>query len=212
LIFAGEEGKTDTAHSSRLDAYYVYIHACFPVLPPPIRPPVDRPMQHGSVTGEQLPTTPLPLALSAILALIPLPNDPDPRGEKSTWERRIQAHKFAQASFEALDNESELIDSMINPKDALSNGSTCSRRALFHPGVPLDLETNITFLLLSVYEYFQRGNIKKMMNRVGQSLMLALDSKLYSSAGEEDQFAEARRRVWWTTVRLFCGMRIFLTA
>jgi len=168
-------------------------------------------MHHGSVAGDYLSTTPLPLALSAILALIPLPDDTDARGEKSTWDRRVQAHKFAQASFEALDNESELIDSMINPKDALSNGATCSHRALFHPGVPLDLETNITLLLLSVYEYIQRGNIKKMMNRGAQSLMLALDSRLYSSKGEEDQFAEARRRVWWTTVSLFNSIRILLT-
>jgi hypothetical protein len=168
-------------------------------------------MRHGSVAGDYLSTTPLPLALSAILALIPLPDDPDARGAKSTWDRRVQAHKFAQASFEALDNESELIDSMINPKDALSNGATCSHRTLFHPAVPLDLETNITLLLLSVYEYSQRGNIKKMINRGNQSLMLALDSGLYSSKGEEDQFAEARRRVWWTTVSLFNSMRIFLT-
>lgn len=159
-------------------------------------------MAHGSAFVEYMPTTPLPLALLAILTLIPLLNDPDPRSEKSTWDRRVQAHKFAQASFEALDNESELIDSIINPKDALSNGPACSHRARFHRDVPLDLEANIALLLLSVYEYAQRGNIKKMLNRGGQSLMLALDTKLYSSKGEDDQFAEARRRVWWATVSL----------
>jgi hypothetical protein len=70
----------------------------------------------GSLTGGYGPSTPLPLALSAMLALIPLPDDPDPKGENSTWNRRIQAHKFAQAAFEALDNETELVDSIITPR------------------------------------------------------------------------------------------------
>ncbi|OBT63047.1 hypothetical protein VE03_08184 [Pseudogymnoascus sp. 23342-1-I1] len=132
-----------------------------------------------------------------MLALIPLPDDPDPKGENSTWNRRIQAHKFAQAAFEALDNETELVDSIINPKDALSNGSPRTYRAPFHQDLPLDLESNLALMVLSIYEYGQRGNIKKMLNRSGQSLMLALEAKLYSPI--VDQFVEARRRVWWAT-------------
>ncbi|KFZ02808.1 hypothetical protein V502_11490 [Pseudogymnoascus sp. VKM F-4520 (FW-2644)] len=180
-----------------LDAYYVYCHTYFPALPPPIRSPVDRPVALGSLTGGYGPSTPLSLALSAMLALIPLPDDPDPKGESSTWNRRIQAHKFAQAAFEALDNETELVDSIINPKDALSNGSPRTYRAPFHQDLPLDLESNVALMVLSIYEYGQRGNIKKMLNRSGQSLMLALEAKLYSPI--VDQFVEARRRVWWAT-------------
>jgi hypothetical protein len=167
-----------------------------------MRSPVDRPVALGTLKGRYGPSTPLSLALSAILALIPLPDDPDPKGEKSTWNRRIQAHKFAQASYETLDNESELVDSIINPKDALSNGSPGTHRAPFHQDLPLDLEANVSYLLLSVYEYGQRGNVKKMLNRSGQALMLALDAKLYSPI--VDQFVEARRRVWWATVSFMC--------
>lgn len=186
----------------RLDAYYVYCHAYFPALPPPIRTPVDRPVALGSLTGGYEPSTPLSLALSAMLALIPLSDDPDPKGENSTWNRRIQAHKFAQAAFQALDNETELVDSIINPKDALSNGSPRTYRAAFHRDLPLDLESNVALMVLSIYEYGQRGNIKKMLNRSGQSLMLALEAKLYSPI--MDQFVEARRRVWWATVSFSC--------
>lgn len=189
----------------RLDAYYVYCHAYFPALPPPIRSPIDRPVALGSLAGSYGPSTPLTLALSAMLALVPLPDDPDPKGENSTWNRRIQAHKFAQAAFEALDNESELVDSIINPKDALSNGSPRTYRAPFHQDLPLELESNVALMVLSIYEYGQRGNVKKMLNRSGQSLMLALEAKLYSPV--VDQFVEARRRVWWATVGFSCNRR-----
>ncbi|OBT83222.1 hypothetical protein VE02_08226 [Pseudogymnoascus sp. 03VT05] len=189
--------RTYETDADILDAYYVYCHAYFPALPPPIRSPVDRPVALGSLTGGYGPSTPLPLALSAMLALIPLPDDPDPKGENSTWNRRIQAHKFAQAAFEAVDNETELVDSIINPKDALSNGSPRTYREPFHQDLPVDLESNVALMLLSIYEYGQRGNMKKMLNRSGQSLMLALEAKLYSPI--VDRFVEARRRVWWAT-------------
>ncbi|KFY10206.1 hypothetical protein V492_05135 [Pseudogymnoascus sp. VKM F-4246] len=195
--------KTD---ADMLDAYYVYCHAYFPILPPPIQLPVDRPVALGSLTGHNGPSTPLSLALSAVLALVPLHDDPDPKGEKSTWNRRIQAHKFAQASFGALDNESELLDSRINPRDALSNANPGAHRAPFHRDLPLDLEASIAYILLSVYEYGQRGNVKKMLNRSGQALVLALDSKLYSPI--EDQFVEARRRVWWAVYTNVCDAAI----
>lgn len=151
-----------------------------------------------------MPNTPITLALSAILALIPLPDDPNARSSQSTWDRRFQAHQHAQAAFTAWDNESEMMDSTINPKDALSNGPACSHRTLFHPNLPLDLEGNVTLMLLAVYEYTQRGNVKKMMNRGGQSLSLALDSQLYKAKEGHDQFAEARRRVWWSTYINVC--------
>ena len=104
----------------------------------------------------------------------------------------------------ALDSETEMLDSMINPKDALSNGPEPQQRTPFHPRVPVDLEANITLMLLAVYEYTQRGNIKKMMNRGGQSLMLALDAKLYQPKNGFDEFDEARRRVWWATYINVC--------
>lgn len=104
----------------------------------------------------------------------------------------------------ALDNETEMIDSTINPRDALSNGPTSVHRRPFHRHLPLDLEANVTLMLLAVYEYTQRGNIKKMMNRGGQSLMLALDAKLYQAKSWDDPYAEARKRVWWSTYINVC--------
>jgi hypothetical protein len=172
-------------------------------MPPPVRPIIDKSVAYDPATAH-IPAAPVGLALAAILALIPLPSDDDPRSDRSTIERRFRANKYATAAFEALDNESEMLDSMINPKEALSNGPTPAVRPHFHPNIPLELETNITYLLLSVYEYVQRGNIKRMMNRGGQSLMLALDNQLYSNKHENGVYAEAHRRVWWMTYINVC--------
>jgi hypothetical protein len=146
------------------------------------------------------PRSPVALALAALLALIPLPTDPDPKGLESTWKRRLEAHKYAQAALESIDNDSELIESSINPSEALTNGSTCIHRPPFHRNVPLELDAVIALLLLSVYEYAQRGNIAKMKTRAGQALVQAMDMKLYEETDGPIQFREARRRAWWMTV------------
>ncbi len=190
-----------------MDAYYVWIHAYFSVLPPPFRTPTDRPIQNGFHAKYVKPKTPITLAISAILALIPLPDDPNARSIQSTLERRALAQAYAKAAFEALDDEAELEDSANNPKDALSNNPDVSgrvNRRQFHPNVPVDLEGNITLMLLAVYEYTQRGNIKKMMNRGGQSLTQALAAKLYQPKAGNDPHPEARRRVWWATYINVC--------
>jgi hypothetical protein len=64
---------------------------------------------------------------------------------------------------------------------------------------PEDLETLLALLILSVYEYSQRGNLLKMRYRAGQALALALDKSLHSCM-DNDEFSEARRRAWWMTV------------
>lgn len=64
---------------------------------------------------------------------------------------------------------------------------------------PEDLETLLALLILSVYEYSQRGNLLKMRYRAGQALALALDKSLHSCL-DNDEFSEARRRAWWMTV------------
>lgn len=209
--FVGTEGLTPPEvraygnEADLLDAYYVWIHAYFPVLPPPIRSPiVDQPLQYPLAENRWVPDSPLTLAISAILSLIPLPTDPNSRTLYSTEERRRQAHTLATRAMEVLDNDAELLDSTINPKDALSNGPAPTFRKSLHPQVPVELETNITLMLLAVYEYTQRGNIKKMMNRGGQSLMSALEAKLYAPKPGYDEFAEARRRVWWATYINVC--------
>lgn len=99
-----------------------------------------------------------------------------------------------------MENDEEIPDSAIDPSRPLSEDHNHAFRSPFHQRVPVELEGIVALDILSVYEYAQRGNIKKMQNRAGQALMAAMDMSLHSCA-TEDEYSEARRRIWWMTVR-----------
>jgi hypothetical protein len=111
------------------------------------------------------------------------------------------AHSFAQSALEAVEADLELLDSSSDPSRALSDGAPMISRQPFHPKVPVALEAVLALVLLSAYEYAQRGNIRKMCNRAGQALTAAMSMSLHEIV-EDDEYAEARRRAWWITV---CG-------
>ncbi|KAI9731489.1 MAG: hypothetical protein M1834_004609 [Cirrosporium novae-zelandiae] len=193
-----------------LDAYYIFIHPYFPVLAPPLTcPPADRPL-NGLDYPQRFPlneaselksSSPLSLAISAILALIPHPADQDYSKPESVQLRRAYAQSFAQYALNSIEIESEMTESNINPAKALSDGSPTGLdcRTPFHSRTPIILEPIITLCILSVYEYAQRGNLTKMRSRVAQALFVAKDMGLHSLGLEDDGFAEARRRAWWMT-------------
>lgn len=145
------------------------------------------------------PTSPITLAISAILALIPCPEDSNYQSHDSQLYRRKYAQYFAQSAFETIESDEEIPDSAIEPPKALSEDHQHNFRRPFHPQVPVELETIIALDILSVYEYAQRGNLKKMQNRAGQALMSAFELHLHSCT-IDDEFTEARRRVWWMSV------------
>jgi hypothetical protein len=204
---------TSEADVSSLAAYYTYIHPYLPVLPAPepgqvydnpevgIRRAPDSIFNSVSAADFE-PSTPLSLAISALLALIPHPEDTDPSGTESVHLRREQAQAFAQSAYESIEIESELVDSNTQPGEALSREQDPLDRNLFHPRNPLQNESIIALLMLSTYEYAQRGNIAKMRNRAGQALNAALNLGLHCKADEDGYYAEANRRVWWMTVSL----------
>lgn len=145
------------------------------------------------------PTSPISLAISAILALIPCPEDTNHLDQESILFRRKYAQYLAQSAFETIENEEEIAESATEPQKALSEEHNTPLRLPFHPSVPIEMENIIALDVLSVYEYAQRGNLKKTQNRGGQALMAAMELGLHSSS-VEDEFTEARRRVWWMTV------------
>lgn len=147
------------------------------------------------------PRSPLSLAVSAILSLIPHPNDPEPASANSVAQRRNYAHVFAQMAIDSIEEDSELHSSFTDPSQALSDERPSIDREPFHPRTPVELEDLLALLILSTYEYIQRGNLRKMRYRAGQALGIALDMSLHSVGQEQDEFAEARRRAWWMTVR-----------
>ncbi|GFG06905.1 cyanide hydratase [Aspergillus lentulus] len=184
-----------------LDAYYVFIHLYYPILPPPERfPAYNRPLDENSPFR---PSSPLSLAISAILVLIPHPGIKQPATPEDTRLRRNVAHSFAQSALQAVEADLELLDSSSDPSRALSDGAPMIARQPFHPKVPLSLEAILALVLLSVYEYAQRGNIRKMCNRAGQALAAAMNMSLHEMV-EDDEYAEARRRAWWITYLTVC--------
>jgi hypothetical protein len=134
------------------------------------------------------------------LALIPHPEEPAPFEQESIIARRETAQLFVKRTLESIEADSEMPNSSISPAQALLDEHSCISRPAFHSSVPLELESVVALSILSVYEYAQRGNIAKMRDRAGQALMRAMDLSLHDRGTELDEFAEARRRVWWMTV------------
>ncbi|KAI0872957.1 hypothetical protein GGS24DRAFT_491136 [Hypoxylon argillaceum] len=190
-----------------LNAYYIWIHPYFPILPPPEQvPSLDQPFalsEHQS-DGFQEPGSAISLAISAILALIPCPLDPNPSSEGSILWRRTYSQFLAKAALESIENENERPESSIDPSKALDDSDDEMFREKFHSSVPLELESIIALDLLSVYEYAQRGNLKKMRARAGAALVAAMSLFLHTRNDVEDEYSEARRRVWWMTYICVC--------
>ncbi|RAH69592.1 uncharacterized protein BO66DRAFT_98504 [Aspergillus aculeatinus CBS 121060] len=192
-----------------LNAYYEFVHNYFPILPPRFAPRVpDRPLDGvGSFTESPSeepvipyrPQSPLSCAISAILALVPHPNDIESSSPASVVRRRTYAQMFAQMANLTIETDCELQASTTDPALALSNDRPLIDRAAFHPQAPVELESILALLVLSVYEYTQRGNLLKMRYRAGQALSIALDMSLHSLSDVYDEFSEARRRAWWMT-------------
>ncbi|CAK7210566.1 hypothetical protein SCUCBS95973_000829 [Sporothrix curviconia] len=197
--------RTYRSDRTLLQAYYCWIHPYVPILPPPeTSPSIDEPFSlsqnEPSLEEDFEPSTPVALALSAVLALIPCPGDNNPAAPDSILFRRKCAQFFAQSAIESIEAESEIPDSATEPHKALESSPPPADRAPFHPRVPVELESIIALNLLSIYEYAQRGNIKKMRIRAGQALMEAMASfSLHTQTDDSDFFAEAKRRVWWMT-------------
>jgi hypothetical protein len=155
------------------------------------------------------PSSPLSLAILAILSLIPHPDDPDPLNGEAVIFRRQYAQCLAQSSLESIELESEVPESSTSPAQVLSEDSHLYPRTPFHHCVPVDLESIIALSILSAYEYAQRGNINRMRKRAGQALTAAMDISLHNEPADavNDNFTEARRRAWWMTVRLVLHFR-----
>lgn len=193
-----------TLTAGRLNAYYIYIHQYFPILPPPVQPITpDNPIRATSLEGcfPLTLTSPLALAMSAMLALIPFA-DQEPLDVSSEEPlRRAVAHKLAQLALEGVESDSELLDCTPggHPSPVPFKGQPIPRFPL-HPTTPVMLEGLLALLLLSNYEHTQRGNMLKMTTRASQALIMAKNMGLHRLTDYDDEFAEAKRRAWWMSV------------
>lgn len=150
------------------------------------------------------PSSAISLAVSSILALIPCPQDTNPLDAESVRWRRTYSQFLAKAALESIEIESERPESSVEPPKALDDSDEEIFREKFHSQVPLELESIIALNLLSVYEYAQRGNLKKMRARTGAALVAAMSLSLHTRNDVEDEYSEARRRAWWMTYICVC--------
>ncbi|KAI9931180.1 hypothetical protein AWENTII_004412 [Aspergillus wentii] len=181
------------------NAYYIYIHPYFPMLPQPAIPQYqDNPVPISTQSTEpdisQLPfwpTTPLGLALMAILALIPVLEDPHPMREQAVRLRRSYAETFARAALKSIQ---EFVED--------PNHHAASLHSSLHSNVPLGLESVLALLLLSLYEYCHCGSRAKMRSRANLALTTAMDMSLHTVSPEAAESLNAKRRAWWATIFL----------
>ncbi|CAG8909219.1 unnamed protein product [Penicillium egyptiacum] len=190
------------------NAYYIYIHPYLPLLPPPVvpqhedHPTVVRPFGESSQPEKShmpyWPTSSLSLALSAILVLIPTAEDTFPMTETNAALRRSYAQLFAQAALAAVEAETD----DLSPALSTNVPGIESSRALsgLHPQVPTQLDPVLALVVLSIYEYCQRGNVSRMRARGNQAITTAMDISIYSLDSTTTDYSEAQRRAWWMTV------------
>ncbi|KAI5255326.1 hypothetical protein E4T42_01894 [Aureobasidium subglaciale] len=201
--------------SDILDAYYIWLHPYFPILPASVNGhPKDNPQfwYPGSSDTTYDSLSPTGLAISAILALIPHPEEGAPFEEESIRARREAAQVFVKRTLERMESDSEIPNSSISPAQALLDERSHISRPAFHVRVPIELESVVALSILSVYEYAQRGNITKMRDRASQALIMAMNLSLHDRGTELDLYAESRRRVWWMTYICICQASIVSSA
>jgi hypothetical protein len=186
-------------NDSILNAYYIFVHPFFQILPPPeVTLEVDAPAEGPT---DFQPISPLAMALLAILSLVPHPDDAQPDSDESICLRRQEAHTFSQMAMESIETETELLESATSPSAALDHTRPSFSRERLHPCLPVELESVLAHVVLSIYEYAQRGNLAKMRNRASQAYDAAIRLCLHDISDLPiDECTEARRRAWWMTV------------
>ncbi|KAE8316133.1 hypothetical protein BDV41DRAFT_562399 [Aspergillus transmontanensis] len=128
------------------------------------------------------------LALSAILCLIPPPQDPQPSGECHVWMRRAYARLYAQAALSSAEKE---IDDLVSP----NNLTSYTEDDRLHNELPFQLYPVLALVALSIYEYCQCGNVSRMRTRANQAITTAMDLGLHRL---DTNASEAHRRAWWS--------------
>lgn len=141
---------------------------------------------------------------------MPCPSDTGYLNQESIVFRRKYAQYLAQSVIECIEADSEIPDSATEPQKALEESPDGPEREPFHKGVPLELESIVALNLLSVYEYCQRGNVKKMRSRAVQALASAMALSLHCCT-EEEENSEIKRRIWWMTVSILLSAFPYVT-
>ncbi|CAG8399111.1 unnamed protein product [Penicillium salamii] len=204
LHISGLLGCPDSTFLHRLSAYCIYIHPFLPIMSPSLTTgcydhpvPVRIQGEVEDLDPRSLPHWPrssLTLALSAILSLIPIAQDPNSSLESSIRSRRLHANLCAKAALGQVENE---IDTISIPTTA--DPYTIGEEGQFN--TPVQLHPVLALVLLSVYEYCQRGSLPRMRSRANQAITTAMDLSLHQLGADS---TEAQRRAWWNASPIIC--------
>lgn len=145
------------------------------------------------------PTSPLTLAIMALLVLLPLPNEPNPMQEVQVELRNSYSRLYAQAAQESIENFSGGYD-QTTAAPVSTPGMDEAPRSSVHPMLPITLEPLLALLLLGVYEYCQNSNRRGMRSRIYNALILAMDLSLHIQGTANCDNSGIQSRVWWLTV------------
>ncbi|KAF3035339.1 hypothetical protein E8E12_006560 [Didymella heteroderae] len=160
-----------------LDAYYLLIHPCYPVLPPPAA--TDQRKEHlpaAQETGVAQSESPLVHAIATLVVLVP----------KKADHARAARLDFAE---HCSDMATRAID-----QDMDSSGPLMRRR--LHENVPVYLESTIASFLVAVYEYNYRGRMMKARTRMASVITMAMDLGLHNINVQNTTDSECKRRAW----------------
>ncbi|KAL4997479.1 hypothetical protein BDV10DRAFT_195032 [Aspergillus recurvatus] len=183
-----------------INAYYIFIHPYFPLLPPPVAAQfedkyVDLKVRSAYASASSLPywpASPLGLALAAILTLIPPSGKSHATNNAAAAIRRSYADLYARSALESLEDSLE-----PSSHTDLADGP----RSTLHHTVPRKIEPVLALALLSMYECCQRGNVSKMRVRANQALTSAMDLSLHTE-NSHTGCLDAHRRCWWAIMFL----------
>jgi hypothetical protein len=164
--------------------------------PTVIRPPGDS-SQPSKSDLPHWPTSSLSLALSALLVMVPVAEDRFPVAEISLALKRSYAQLFAQAALAAVEAE---IDNLSPASPSMSGSGS------LHSRMPAQVTPVAALVVLSIYEYCQRGNVSRMRARGNQAITTAMDISIHNLDPTETEFSEAQRRAWWMTVCARCSI------
>ncbi|OJZ80683.1 hypothetical protein ASPFODRAFT_65671 [Aspergillus luchuensis CBS 106.47] len=176
-----------------LDAYYIFIHPYYPILPPPDRLPVTHNPVRVDHPDEFRPASPLALAISAMVALVPHKDVKYPARPEYVSIRREVSLRFAKAAYAVIARDYQPLRAPGGFEGSLRDSIG---RPPFHSKLPVCLEGVIALSILCFYEYGQQGNLDNSARLANEALEMAFMLGLHESL-EENEYALARRRSWW---------------
>ncbi|WQF75396.1 hypothetical protein CDEST_00410 [Colletotrichum destructivum] len=187
------------SHAEILSGYYRLIHPIYPILPPPLEDgSTSLTDMHVQEDIQLEASSPLMLALHALLILIPDPESDEAFSEVERQGRASMSQTLCVRALEALELASQ---NQITGVRSLSVSN-------FHPHVPKESETPLACCVLGLYQYLHPGDLQEMTALSWRAFDMSTSLCLNGKAETPSRFAESLRRTWWMSYLCVCNATI----